>query len=437
VASSSRRDRLLWVAGGAAALAVLFVQTWTRAHRPGGIDLTTYLEAARAIRIGQNPYTLPLPFPYIYPPFVAFALIPLAYIPGDVALFVWFAASVAALWWSTRQVLTLAYPELRARSFTPFLVALFGVTYTVLQSNLRNGQVNPIVIALAVGALTAYSAGRPATPKLAKTDARERRRDAALCWAAAIAIKIVPATLAPFYVRRGEWRVCGLAFVAFVALCLVPAVTLGAQVVSLNRAYVTAFLAGSFGGAGGGDALDFSLGGVLALISGVDGPWLRAFGAMVPIAGAFAADVRAPQAPRTDAIAFALYLAVIPLASPKSEVHHLAFALPGAALAFAAWRFGLEPPRLPLITVLGITVASYLAALVATAWSGPLFFVSLTGLAGALVLLLRYTPAASPPMASPIHHDQGSPRPAGGRLDSPVRILRTRANRQDPALRSP
>lgn len=346
-----------------------------RAHRAGGIDLTTYLEAARAVQRGQDPYALPLPFPYLYPPFVAFALIPLAHAPADLALLVWFSVSVAAIAWSTREALALAYPELRAQSLAPFLVALFALLYPVLQSNLRNGQINPIVVALAVAALHAYRGG--ATGR------------SALCWASAIAIKIVPGVLAPFYARRREWRVCGLAAVAVVVLGFVPALTLGAQVVTLNREYVTSFLTGSFGGLAVGGTLDFSLGGMLALISGVDGRWLRAAGAVLPIASVFAADWRAPRTPRTDPIAFALYLAVIPLASPKSEVHHLAFALPAAALAFAALRFGLEPRRLPLGTLLGVTLASYVAALVWDAWSGPLFFVSLTALVGAMLLMLR------------------------------------------------
>jgi hypothetical protein len=378
VAPSPKRHRLLWLAAGAGILAILFAQTWTRAHRPGGIDLTTYLEAARAVGHGASPYALSLPFPYIYPPVFAFALIPLAYAPADVALLLWFSASVAAMIWSSRQIVVLAYPELPERTVVSCLSVVFAMMYPVLQSNLRNGQVNLIVLALAVAALRAYRAA--ATPR------------AAFWWATAVAIKIVPGVLAPFYVRRGAWRVCALAIVAVAVLCLLPAVTLGAQIVPLTRAYVTSFLGGSFGGAPAAAALDFSVGGMLARIAGTDGPWLRAVGAILPIAVACAADWRAPETPRTCAIAFALYLAVIPLASPKSEVHHLAFVLPAAALVAAAIAFGLEPRRVPLLAALGATVAAYAGAIAVAAWSGPLFFVSLTALAGVLVLLLGYTP---------------------------------------------
>lgn len=382
MASPLKRDQLLWLLG-AAALAVLFAQTWTRADRLGGIDFTTYLEAARAVQHGENPYARPLAFPYIYPPFFAFGLIPLTYVPADLALIIWFAASAGAIVWATREVLLLAYPELRARSVTPFLAALFAVSYTVLQSNVRNAQVNFIIVFFAIAALRARDiAGR------------------AVWWALAIAIKVVPGVLAPFYLRRKEWRVCAGAAIALVALCLAPAATLGAQVVSLNREYVTSFLAGSFGGRSSGVTLsgaplDFSLGGMLALVSALDGFWIRALGALLPVATAFAADCRARGTPRTNALAFALYLGVIPLASPKSEIHHLAFALPAAALAFGTVWFQFDR-RPPLLALLGITLAAYLVALVLPAWSSALLFVSLSALTCALIVLL--TTFSNPPV---------------------------------------
>jgi hypothetical protein len=47
------------------------------------------------------------------------------------------------------------------------------------------------------------------------------------------------------------------------------------------------------------------------------------------IAGAALIDVRR-RSRADDHLAFAMYLAVIPLASPKSETHHLAFMVPAA-----------------------------------------------------------------------------------------------------------
>src|SRR5438105_3108561 len=110
--TSSRGARAIWLLG-AVVIAALLVQTWTRAERPGGIDLTSYLEAARIVaRGGGNPYSQTASAPYIYPLFLAFALIPLAYVPAPAALLIWFVASIAALLWTTRTMLRIAYPEL-------------------------------------------------------------------------------------------------------------------------------------------------------------------------------------------------------------------------------------------------------------------------------------------------------------------------------------
>jgi hypothetical protein len=73
-------------------LVLLFaVQTWRKAYRPDGNDLTSYLAASRALAEGSNPYEVDTPFPYIYPLFPALALIPLAKAPYGAAVLLWFA----------------------------------------------------------------------------------------------------------------------------------------------------------------------------------------------------------------------------------------------------------------------------------------------------------------------------------------------------------
>jgi hypothetical protein len=383
---------------------MLFAQTWSRAHRPGGIDLTTYLEAARTVLRGDNPYALASPFPYVYPPFLAFALIPLTGLPADVALVAWFIASLSAIVWSTREVLSLAFPELSGRSLTPFIAALFVAMYPVIQSNLRNGQVNPIVVSLAIASLAARldrlrghrEEGPPAAPLAWRADRgwrdwRDSRVPEAVYWAAAIAIKIVPAVLAPFYVRRRDWRVCAAAASGVIALCFLPFVTLGHHLLPLTRDYVVSFLAGSFSATPAGGSLAFSLGGVVTLAGGPIGPWLRAVAAVLPMAVVLAADWRTPAGPSVDPFAYALYLAVIPLVSPKSEVHHLLFAMPLATLAFGAW-WWRPVSRRPLPTaLLGMSALCYVTAMVVPPTggaSGVLFFLALVALAGAAIAVM-------------------------------------------------
>src|SRR5579872_4052982 len=325
---SSAKIRALWLLGAAVA-AVLFWQTLNRAHRIGGIDLTSYLEASRVVLRGGDPYRPSSSFPYIYPLFLALALVPLGFVPADLALLLWFVLLLVALVWTTRVVLRSAYPKLRARALTPFVAVLFALSYPILQSNLRNGQINLLVLALCVLALTAIGTG-----------------GGALAWAIATAIKIVPAVVLPFFIRREGWRTVVTAAASVVLLCLLPVATMGKAALSLTGWYVAAFVAGQFGAAPGSDPLDFSAGGILvSTVSGVPTLWLRAAGAFVPIAVAVAADWRRRPKATADWLVFAVYLAIIPLASPKSEVHHLAFALPAAAVTGAALWYGFTSRR--------------------------------------------------------------------------------------------
>ena len=134
--------------------AVLLWQTLVRAARPDGIDLTSYLLSARALAHGASPYLLATPFPYLYPATLAFLLIPLAMAPSIVALVAWFALNAFAAVWSVRRVALCVRPDLEQRPETVavLLAVFFTVFFPIVQSNLRNGQVNFIVLALCVAA---------------------------------------------------------------------------------------------------------------------------------------------------------------------------------------------------------------------------------------------------------------------------------------------
>jgi hypothetical protein len=372
---SSAKVRALWLAGAVIA-AVLFAQTWSRAHRVGGIDLTSYLEASRAVLHGRDPYLSSASYPYVYPLFFAFALIPLSFVPADLALLLWYILLLGALLWSTRAVLRSAYPGLRAKALTPFVAVLFAISYTVIQSNLRNGQANLVVLALSV---LAFDANR---------DGLGTR--AAYQWAMAIAIKIVPVVLLPFFIRRGRWRIVVVAFVTVAFLCLLPVVTMGTAALSLTRSYLASFVTGSFGASPGTDPLDFSAGGMLVRVaSGMPTFWPRAIGALAPIAVAVVADCRTRMSATADVLAFAMYLAIIPLSSPKSEVHHLAFALPAAAVTAASLWYGFASRRGAVAWLLAGSMLSYVVATAVRAVADAGYFLSLCALVWATIVLMR------------------------------------------------
>jgi len=160
----------------------------------------------------------------------------------------------------------------------------------------------------------------------------------------------------------------------------------------LSRQYIGSFVAGSFSVSQGTDPLDFSAGAMLVrTIPDVPTLWLRLTGALVPLAMAVAVDYRTRLSARADPCAFALYLALIPLVSPKSEVHHLVFALPAAAVTFGSIWYGFVSRRGALARLLAVAALAYLAAVTIRAIADVSFFLSLSALALATIVLLRRT----------------------------------------------
>ncbi|MGA7991129.1 MAG: glycosyltransferase 87 family protein, partial [Thermoanaerobaculia bacterium] len=86
-----KRARLLALAVFAAALAFAAEPLLTGR----GTDFRAYLEASAALRAGHDPYAGV--HPYLYPPLLAVALVPLTFLPPFAAAWIWAAASAAAL----------------------------------------------------------------------------------------------------------------------------------------------------------------------------------------------------------------------------------------------------------------------------------------------------------------------------------------------------
>ena len=332
--------------------AVLLWQTLVRAARPDGIDLTSYLLSARALAHGASPYLLATPFPYLYPATLAFLLIPLAMAPSIVALVAWFALNAFAAVWSVRRVALCVRPDLEQRPETVavLLAVFFTVFFPIVQSNLRNGQVTFIVLALCVGAALG--------PR------------SAFLWSSAIAIKLVPLVLLPYFAFRRRWPWILQAAVSCVVLLLVPAAVAGAKITHIYRQYTDVLFAASF--APGRDPFDFSLAGAIAAVTATPAtPALRISAAAVVVGWILQTDGRRLR--HEHARPLTLYLLGIPLASPKSEIHHLAFLLPAAAMIAAGWWWPSDH-RNHLFTIAAIAAAAlYLAATVIPLARGPLY----------------------------------------------------------------
>jgi len=295
--------------------AIFAAQAWTRAMRASGNDLTTYLAAARAFWDGLNPYLVNAPFPFIYPLFLCVAIWPFALLPYGVAVGAWYLLAVLALASATAPLRTLAraVPDSRQWLVATAIVALAFAD--VLQNNLVNGQVNPVVLALCVA--------------FAWLHARGRRLAAGAALGAAIAIKITPAILLLYLVKRQDWRTVAWTVGAMLACGVVlPYLVAGPSIWNEYYHYAQTFLT---------DRLVDSA----EIVS-----HRRAFGLVEVVrqltGSALAADIWIAAAvvavalwfvDRVDrAHAFALYLAASLLISPMSEVHHLIYLWPALVL---------------------------------------------------------------------------------------------------------
>jgi len=398
----SARIRLPLAIGWAAVLcAVLLAQTYVRARRPNGIDLTSYLLSADVLLHGGSPYVLPTPFPYLYPATLAFLLIPLTVVPATVAVLVWFALNTAAVVWSVRAIVVTIRPDARPADLAPFLAIFFTVFFTIAQSNLRNGQVNFVVLALSVAAALARrdqkvlereisedGAAAPAAmprglPRGISASTRRGWGPAAsekklaskstLCWSLATAMKVLPIVLTPYFMLRRTWRWMLVSVALIAAWCLLPAVVVGRRIVDIYEQFWRVLAATSLSRV---ETLDFSLAGTISWITRAPlTPVLEASGAAVVLGWIIAVDGRRLRVETLRPLA--LYLLAIPLVSPHSEVHHLAFMLPAAALVTGAlwWDWNSAERRQQFSVAIAVTL--YLVATATPMFTGPLFCASL------------------------------------------------------------
>jgi hypothetical protein len=176
-------------------------------------------------------------FAYPNPPIMALILDPFAQLPPLVGALCWFYLKVAmtlvTLYWVFRLV------EDPARPFPPWAKALTVLlSLRPIMGDLSHGNVNLFILFVVVGALYAYRRGRDVL--------------AGIVLALAIACKVTPALLVPYFLWKRAWRPlagCTAGLVLF--LWLVPGLSLGFEqnarlLISWRQAMVDPYLIGGF-----------------------------------------------------------------------------------------------------------------------------------------------------------------------------------------------
>lgn len=181
-----------------------------------GNDLPTYLDAARMLLDGRSPYA---PGPglegYVYPPFFALALSPLAFLPDIVSVCLWYAWNVALTVVSVLLTRALVRSAAGERYATWAAALSLLVHSRFFLSTYDVGQVNILILCLLL-----WSA------KLAVIDGHSVRAGWPLGFAAAIKPHAI-VLLAPFLVRRRWGMAAGVAAAVVVAGLVVPLLILG------------------------------------------------------------------------------------------------------------------------------------------------------------------------------------------------------------------
>lgn len=180
------------------------------AFNPDGSDVTIYYKAGRAMLEGRDPNAV---YGFIYLPFFALCMAPIALLPYAVAAIAWQVASLAALVWIARACIDLVrddgLPTPEWLSWAPLVCVL-----RLADSNFGNGQVNLLILAVVVAGARAWIRGR------------ERSAGAWIGFAAAL--KILPAFLAIVFALRRAWAACAACAITALALVfLAPAVATG------------------------------------------------------------------------------------------------------------------------------------------------------------------------------------------------------------------
>jgi len=367
---------------------VFLLQTYHKASRPMGFDLTSYLESARALFHGENPYRTGSAFPYIYPMFLALLLIPLTLVPYWFSVTIWYVVGVLSLALMLRFLADVwgFSHELKWGSHLYLPSAALCILLTpIIQNNLLNGQANFLVVLLCVLFLHSYVKRKPAL--------------AALFLALAISIKIIPGILLVFLAVRRDWRTLAMTAGLTALLCLAPWIFLRDQTWSIYAEYFRSTLIGSLNvpSVSNGSPVFFSLAGLVSYLAPAasDWPWLKPVSLLIVLAATVWLDLRACRRGLAgDTLAFASYLLAGLLILPITETHHLALMIPALFLVMLAFLGGA---RLTTSQGMAMTLGPCIAVLLGTSFKrGPFLFLAVASLF-AFVVWIRNRESATVP----------------------------------------
>ncbi len=277
-------------------------------------------------------------FPYVYPPFLAFVLQPLGNLPIDSARLVWIWINLAAI------PLIVLLAALTARSKAgnaggdlALLLAAALVFVLPFYDNIDMGQVNLLVLLFLSLSFFLFS--------------RERDWASGAMLGVAVMIKVSPAVLLLYFLVRGRIKVvfgslASVATLAAASLLLGAGGAWGRFFASLpEMSHATA----KPGMLPPGFYPNFALAGLMSRIFPEDLPVARISTQVLLalLAAGLAYGVWRMRSERARDLMVLPFLVLMVVSSPFAYLHHVAYLLPGAALALTWALLGV---RIPVIS---------------------------------------------------------------------------------------
>ncbi|MBI3449468.1 MAG: DUF2029 domain-containing protein [Acidobacteria bacterium] len=310
---------------------------------------------------------------YLYPPFFALLVTPLAWLPYGAAHDLWYLVNLGALagalgWYLWRERSRLGAAE---RAGVILLTALLWPALFTFGA----GQANFIVLLMILGGLFAAESGRAAP--------------AGLALAAAVAIKLTPALLVLWFAWKRRWDVVGWTAGFGAAIVGVSAAVVGwtSHVVYVREMvpllargcahWVNQSLAALLSRAAGGDPFSWDLAPRSAFV--------RASGLVLSaiVVASLAAIARRDAGSGRSRLEFGLVLVSTLFLSPISWIHHAVLSLPAIFFLIRAWAAAGRATlgRAGLLALAFALLAIYVKppGLVASPWLSPLASYHLAG----------------------------------------------------------
>lgn len=300
----------------------LALKTCIKAHRAAGYDFHSYLVAAKTIWHGHSPYVNLREFPYLYPLFLGFILIPMTELSYSLACALWLLFNYLALAHLLKRLCDWITPhaDLNGKRVWAGVHCAIWLLIPALQNDFYNGQVNLIVLWLCALFFHAY--------------ARDKNNLGSLCLAIAIAIKLYPAMFLFFLLIRGEYRIFLQTVVFSAVLCLIPGILIGSSIFPIYQNYLYEMVVHQFQGILGDEAfrIKLSVPGILFhyLPSQPRPLWLHLL-LCAPVFALLIPAIRAYRPDRGLALFSVLCIGIL-LVQPISEMHHLVLLIPAAML---------------------------------------------------------------------------------------------------------